>query len=146
MNKTLQLNTIEPSAEQLQALLKIKPEGPFHFVNFLAFKAQAEYPADHALASAELSGSDAYDKYGAVALAQILGRGGRLITLNTVELEVIGSSGPWHSVATMEYPNITAFLDMIADPDYKQALVHRDAGLANTIVLVTRPQINEPIG
>ena len=146
MNETLQPNTIEPSAEQLQALMEINPKGPFHFVNFLAFKDQAEYPADHALASAKLSGSDAYDKYGAVALTQILSRGGRLITLNTVELEVIGSSGPWHRVATMEYPNITAFLDMIADPDYKQALVHRDAGLQNTLILVTRPQLKEPIG
>ncbi|AMO69087.1 hypothetical protein DOK_07214 [gamma proteobacterium BDW918] len=146
MSETLHVDSIEPSAEQLKALQAIDPEGPFHFVNFLAFKDEAEYPAEHKLAKAKLSGSDAYDKYGAVALAQIIQRGGRLITLNTVELEVIGSSGPWHRVATMEYPNIAAFLDMIADPVYQQALVHRDAGLKDTIVLVTRPQLKAPIG
>jgi uncharacterized protein (DUF1330 family) len=146
MSKTLHIDSIEPSAEQLLALQAIDPQGPFHFVNFLAFKEQAEYPTEHKLASAKLNGGDAYDKYGAVALQQIIQRGGRLITLNMVELEVIGSSGPWHRVATMEYPNIAAFLDMITDPDYQQALVHRNAGLKNTIVLVTKPQLNEPIG
>ena len=146
MSKTLHIDSIEPSAKQLQALHAINPEGPFHFVNFLAFKDHAEYPAEHKLANAALSGSDAYDKYGAVALQQIIQRGGRLITLNTVELEVIGSSGPWHRVATMEYPNTAAFLEMIADPGYQKALVHRNAGLKDTIVLVTRPQLKAPIG
>lgn len=143
---TLQINPNEPGAEQLQALLEIDQEGPFHFVNLLAFKKDADYPADHALASAQLSGAEAYDKYGAVAFAQVAKRGGRLITLNYVELEVIGSSGEWDRVATMEYQNIDAFLEMVADPDYTQSLVHRAAGLEKTIVLVTRPQINEPIG
>ena len=38
----------------------------------------------------------------------------------------------------MEYPNTDAFLDMIVDPDYVAGLVHRDAGLSETMVLVTR--------
>ena len=46
----------------------------------------------------------------------------------------------------MEYRNIDAFLEMLSDPDYTQALVHCTAGLEATIVLVTRPKINEPIG
>lgn len=115
-------------------------------MNLLAFKKEAEYPAEHALASAQLSGAEAYDTYGAVAFEQVTKRGGRLITLNNVELEVIGSSGSWDRVATTEYQNIYAFLEMLSDPDYKQSLVHRTAGLEKTIVLVTRPQINEPIG
>jgi uncharacterized protein (DUF1330 family) len=146
MNKTLQLDPNEPSAGQLQALLEIKQDGPFHFVNFLAFKAQAEYPVEHTLANAQLSGCEAYDKYGTVALEQVIKRGGRLITLNTVALEVIGSTGSWDRVATMEYQNIAAFIEMISDPEYKESLVHRSAGLKNTIVLVTKPQLNEPIG
>lgn len=141
---TAQADVNEPSAKQLQSLLEIDQEGPFHFVNLLAFKKEAEYPAEHSLAGAPLSGAEAYDKYGAVAFQQVTKRGGRLITLNTVELEVIGTSGPWDRIATMEYRNIGAFLDMISDPEYKQALVHRTAGLEATVVLVTRPQIHAP--
>ena len=98
------------------------------------------------MASSQLSGAEAYDKYGAVAFEQVTKRGGRLITLNNVELQVIGSSRTWDRVATMEYQNIDAFLEMISDPDYEQSLVHRTAGLEDTIVLVTRPLIKEPIG
>ncbi|MCA9512007.1 MAG: DUF1330 domain-containing protein, partial [Myxococcales bacterium] len=52
---------------------------------------------------------------------------------------VIGGDDGWSQVAIMEYPDTEAFLDMLADPDYASALVHRDAGLARTSVLVTRP-------
>ena len=143
---TVQIDPNDPSAEQLQALSEIDKEGPFHFVNLLAFKKEAEYPAEHELASAQLSGAEAYDKYGAVAFKQVIKRGGRLITLNNVELAVIGSSETWDRVATMEYKNIDAFLEMLSDPDYRQSLVHRIAGIERTVILVTRPQINEPIG
>ena len=90
---TVQVDPNEPGVEQLQSLLALDQEGPFHFVKLLAFKKEAEYPAGHTLASAQLSGAEAYDKYGAVAFEQVARRGGRLITLNKVEMEVIGSSG-----------------------------------------------------
>ncbi|MEP1471827.1 MAG: DUF1330 domain-containing protein [Halieaceae bacterium] len=137
---------IEPSREQVENLLSGDLEGPFHFVNLLAFKQAAAYPSDHELASEQLSGSDAYDKYGEVAMAHVIKRGGRLITLNNVEKQVIGSSRAWHRVATMEYQNIKAFVDMLLDPEYQAALVHRDSGLEATEVFVTRPLITQPIG
>jgi hypothetical protein len=42
----------------------------------------------------------------------------------------------------MEYPNTDAFMDMIVDPDYRASLVHRDAGLADSVLLVTCPLID----
>jgi hypothetical protein len=38
----------------------------------------------------------------------------------------------------MQYPGIDAFIDMVRDPDYQAGLVHRDAGLAETTILVSR--------
>ena len=142
----LSSGTIDPSAEQIRNLLSGNLEGPFHFVNLIAFKEVADYPADHELASHQLSGADAYDKYGAVALSQVTKRGGRLITLNNIEKKVVGDSRGWHRIATMEYRNIDAFTDMLMDPEYQAALVHRESGLEATEVLVTRPLITEPIG
>jgi uncharacterized protein (DUF1330 family) len=136
---------IEPSEEQLRCLLSGNLEGPFHFVNLLAFKVAACYPADHELAHHQLSGVEAYDKYGAVALEQVTKRGGRLITLNNVEQQIIGSSRVWHRVATMEYKNINAFIDMCVDPEYQAMLVHREAGLEATEVFVTRPLLTAAI-
>jgi uncharacterized protein (DUF1330 family) len=136
----------DPSTDQLRALLSGNPEGPFHFVNLLAFREHAEYAADHELAGQPISGAEAYDRYGAVALAHVMKRGGRLVTLNNVEQQLIGSGGSWHRVATMEYKDVGAFIDMMIDSEYQAALVHRKAGLAATEVYVTRPLINEPIG
>jgi len=137
---------IEPTDEQLQALLALKAEGPFHFINLLRFREIADYPAEHPLAGAQVSGADAYNSYGAVALAQVTRRGGRLVTFNAVEQQLIGVSAGWHQIATMEYQTVAAFMDMVSDPDYQQALVHRDAGLEATQVIVTRPLIDAPIG
>ena len=136
----------EPSEEQLRTLLSSNLEGPLHFVNFLAFKEAADYPAGHELADAHLTGMEAYDKYGAVAFAHIVKRGGRIVAMNNVEQQLIGSSRTWHRIATVEYVNAAAFIEMIRDPDYKDALVHRDAGLEATELFVSRPLITEPLG
>lgn len=135
----------EPNAQQLRALVEGEQKGPFHFLNLLAFKDKAEYPIDHTLAAEELTGSEAYDKYGAVAFEQVVKRGGRLMTLATVEKQLIGSDKHWDRIATMEYQHIDAFIDMIVDPEYRAALPHRDAGLKATEVIVTRPVITTPV-
>ena len=88
----------DPSEEQIRNLLSGELEGPFHFVNLLAFKEVADYPPDHELGDHHLSGVEAYEKYGAVALAQVTKRGGRLVTLNNVEKQIVGSSRHWHRV------------------------------------------------
>ena len=137
---------IEPSKEQFRHLLTCNLDGPLHFINFLAFKEAAEYPAEYELADDQISGIDAYDKYGAVAFAQILKRGGRILTINNVEQQLIGSSREWHRVVTVEYKNANAFIEMLMDPEYQDALVHRDAGLEATELFVSRPLIAEPIG
>jgi len=135
--------SIEPTQEQLEELLNGEKEGPFHFVNLLRFKAIASYPSDHPLANEKISGADAYNAYGAVAHEHVVKRGGRLITLNAVKQQLIGAPQGWHQVATMEYQNVDAFIDMISDPEYQQSLVHRNAGLEATEIFVTRPLIND---
>ncbi len=130
---------IEPNGEQLAGLLELNNDGPWHFVNLLSFHAEAKYPAGHELANKGMTGQQAYDEYGKVAFQHVMQRGGELITLNNVEACVIGQTGNWTRMATMKYPNIAAFLDMIQDPDYRAALVHRDAGLKETILLASQP-------
>jgi uncharacterized protein (DUF1330 family) len=135
------LGGTNPDRDQLRALLDADRDGPLHFVNLLAFHDEARYPDGHESAALGLTGEQAYARYGEVALHHVTRRGGRLVTFNTVEQTIIGAEAGWHQVATMEYPDTAAFVDMVRDPDYTAALVHRDAGLATTLVLVTRPLI-----
>jgi uncharacterized protein (DUF1330 family) len=132
------LGGINPDEGQLRALVSAAPTGPLQFVNLLAYHDSARYPEDHELAASGLSGADAYGLYGAVALEHVTRRGGRLTLYNDVELVVIGADDRWHQIAIMEYPDADAFVDMVRDPEYTAGLVHRDAGLADTLVLVTR--------
>jgi len=133
------LGGINPDANQLRALVEANRDGPLHFLNLLCFHDQARYPEDHELAAKPLSGSEAYNQhYGPVALRHVTQRGGRLRALANVEQYLVGTGPDWHQVATMEYPTTAAFLDMVVDPDYAASLVHRDAGLAESVVLITR--------
>jgi uncharacterized protein (DUF1330 family) len=133
------LGGINPDEGQLRAFLTSDAGGPLQFVNLLSYRAQAQYPEGHELAAAGLSGADAYGRYGAVALDHVARRGGLLTVYNDVLQVIIGDTGLWDQVAVMQYPDTNAFVDMIRDPAYQAGLVHRDAGLAETAVLVTRP-------
>jgi uncharacterized protein (DUF1330 family) len=130
---------LNPSESQLRDLLSEDRDGPLQFVNLLGFHDTALYPDGHELATQNLSGEKAYANYGAVALKHVMKRGGTLVCLNTVEQTIIGPGHAWHQVAIMQYPNTAAFIDMLLDPEYSAALIHRDAGLCQTEVLVTRP-------
>ena len=134
---------LHPDQKQMQILLDMaerKVEGPFHFLNLLSFRDSALYPEGHEFAKLGLSGKEAYNShYGPVAFEHVTKRGGRLTVLADVEFCVLGQGHQWHQAATMEYQSIEAFLDMGQDPDYQASLVHRDAGLTETIVLATRP-------
>jgi uncharacterized protein (DUF1330 family) len=139
------LGGLNPDEAQLRALIEADRAGPLQFLNLLAYHRQARYPAGHERAGDGLSGAEAYARYGEVALAHVTRRGGRLTLFNDVEQVVIGSSADWDQIAVMEYPDTDAFLDMIVDPDYTAALPDRDAGLASTVVLVSRPLLSAPI-
>lgn len=128
----------QPTEAQLRNLLEADRDGPLQFLNLLRYHPEARYPEHHELANAGLTGREAYDRYGVVALQHVLQRGGTLTLYNDVEQVIIGDGDQWEQVAVMQYPNTEAFLDMIRDPDYAAALPHRDAGLAETAVLVTR--------
>jgi uncharacterized protein (DUF1330 family) len=130
---------INPDEQQLRSLLTSDEAGPLQFVNLLSYYAEARYPEGHELAGAGLSGAEAYGRYGAVALDHVVRRGGTLVLYNDVLQVLIGRTQPWDQIAIMEYPGIDAFVDMIRDPDYQAGLVHRDAGLAETAILVSRP-------
>jgi uncharacterized protein (DUF1330 family) len=130
---------VNPDEDQLRALLESGEDGPLQFVNLLSYYPEARYPEGHALAGAGLTGAEAYGRYGVVALEHVVRRGGVLTLYNDVLQVLIGQAGPWDQIAVMQYPGTDAFIDMIRDPDYQAGLVHREAGLAETAILVSRP-------
>jgi uncharacterized protein (DUF1330 family) len=132
-------NPLEPSAAQLRGLLSLDAVGPLQFLNLLAYHEIARYSPEHPCAAIGSTGAAAYARYGEVAVRHVTARGGSLVLFNHVVDQVIGAPVRWDQIAVMQYPHVDAFIDMVRDPDYRAALVHRDAGLARTEVHATRP-------
>lgn len=130
--------SIDPTADQVRRLRDHGRDGPVVMLNLLKFRETAAYPAGSD--AADCSGREAYSRYqhaftvtvGAISQAEILYDG-------PVEQVFIGMAGTpetdWDKVLIVRYPSAKHFLAMMADAGYRDALVHRYAGLARTVLL-----------
>jgi uncharacterized protein (DUF1330 family) len=134
-----EIERISPTEERLKSLIEEDRDGPLQFLNLLGFYDTARYPNGHEMAQQGHSGAAAYKLYGAVAFRHVIELGGQVTFFNEVEQALIGPDDDWDQIAIIQYPNTEAFIDMIRDPDYQAALVHRNAGLEKTVLLVSRP-------
>ena len=106
-------------------------------VNLLKFKDKAEYADGR---QTELSGAEAYAIYGTAVTKIIQSIGGRSIYAGAVTGLMLGQvEEMWDMVALVEYPNSEAFQAMVSSPEYQEAHVHRDAGLAGQLNIRTQP-------
>lgn len=133
--------TIDPTADQVRALRDSGNDGPVVMLNLLKFRDSAAYPEEAGMAPC--SGAEAYRRYqhaftvtvGGISEAEVLYDG-------PVELAFIGMAGTpetdWDKVLMVRYPTRAHFLAMMADAEYREALVHRYAGLARTVLLQCR--------
>lgn len=128
--------SIDPTADQVRALRDHGSDGPVVMLNLLKFRLLAEYQDGEPACS----GGEAYARYqhaftvtvGAVSGAEVLYDG-------PVEQVFIGMAGTaetdWDKALMVRYPTRQHFLAMMADADYREALRHRYAGLARTVLL-----------
>jgi hypothetical protein len=130
--------SIDPSRDQVRALRDQGREGPVVMLNLLKFREGANYPASEGMPP--MSGREAYAKYqhaftvtvGDISQAEVLFEG-------PCEQVFIGMAGAvetdWDAVLMVRYPSRLHFLAMMAAPAYKDALVHRYAGLERTVLI-----------
>jgi uncharacterized protein (DUF1330 family) len=129
-------NQIHPSPEQAKAFFSGEDDGPMCMVNLLKFKDKATY-ADGS--EPELSGRDAYLRYGAGIQACLAAVGGNARFTGMVTDLMLGEVDElWDMVAIAEYPSRAAMLQMIQSPEYQAITKHRDAGLAGQLNIRTK--------
>jgi uncharacterized protein (DUF1330 family) len=129
-------SAVVPTPAQLQAMVEKGPDGPIVMVNLLKYRDRAAYEADHAEAKENLSGREAYQRYGMTAFKHVSARGGSIVWMGPQALVFIG--GPEQEcddIVCVKYPSRQKFLEMVSDPDYLAATYHRDAGLERTALL-----------
>jgi uncharacterized protein (DUF1330 family) len=67
--------------------------------------------------------------------------GGRILSSGTPELVLIGPADEqWDAAFVASYPTAAAFLEMVTDPVYRQAVVHRQAAVATSRLIRCAPR------
>ena len=111
------------------------PDGPVVMLNLLKFREQANYSAGSP--HEPCSGAEAYRGYqtafmetvGDVSCAEVVWEG-------KIDRVFIGdASEDWDKCLLVRYPGRQHFLSMMANAAYREALVHRYAGLERTILM-----------
>ena len=109
-------------------------------MNLIRLREAAAYPDGHPDCGKDMSGRDAYRAYGRTT-ADIFARvGGRQVWVGKPQVMVTGpASEAWDLAFIAEYPSSDAFMEMVRDPEYRQLVAHRTAGVADSRLLRLEP-------
>lgn len=133
----------EPNWDLVSRWLHLPPEedGPFWALNLMQYREVADYGDDGAPDGATRSGKEADDAYAPLGpLAAI----GAMVALHGDVTDQRAGDPAWHRVGIVRYPTRAAFFEMQQRDDFKAQHVHKEAGMAFTIVMACQPDGAEP--
>jgi len=140
----------EPSDATLAAIGAHRGEEAFVALNLNRYRARAFYPPG--TPDSDVSGREAYLRYGAVALAAILHVGGRILWAADAEEVAIGCEHDrFDEVVAVWYPSRSAFRTLEEYPGYREAFeLHRRAAVEHAALLFFKsgaePKLSAPYG
>ena len=126
----------EPTDAQLAAIAAHRPDGPIVALNLNRYRPRAAYPPG--TPGGDVSGREAYLRYGLVALEAIRALGGRILWAADARNVAIGCEHEgWDEVVAVWYPSRAAFLALPTIPGYQEAFeVHRRAAVEHAALVV----------
>jgi uncharacterized protein (DUF1330 family) len=132
--------SIDPLREQFDAFKALPRDQPIQMLNLIRLKPLADYPAGHPDHGKGRTGLDAYRAYGRTT-AHIFARvGGKQVWVGRPEVVVTGPSDErWDLAFIAEYPGAGAFLAMVTDPEYRELVKHRQAGVEDSRLIRLAP-------
>lgn len=133
------VNEVMPTnPERIDEMMQPGPDGPIYMVNLLKFKDKAEYEDGR---ESDLTGFEAYQLYGRAVSRIIRDYGGEIqFAANVTFLSLGQVEELWDEIAIAKYPNRGALLAMSSSPEWREAAVHRTAGLAGQLNIETVAQ------
>lgn len=131
---------IDPTSESFAAFRAMDRPGPVHMLNLLQFRDRAAY--DDGTAA---TGAEAYRAYARESAPVFRRLGGRQVWIGRPELMLIGPQDKrWDLAFIAEYPSVAAFVAMLRDPDYRRAVRHRQAAVADSRLIRMEPATPGP--
>jgi len=126
---------VDPTKETFAAFRENDRAGAIHMLNLIRLRGRAAYPDGR-----EATGAEAYAAYGRESAGVFARLGGRIVWRGAFELMLIGPSEEnWDICFVAEYPSVAAFVEMIRDPLYREAVKHRQAAVAASRLIRLAP-------
>jgi uncharacterized protein (DUF1330 family) len=123
------------SGDGFRAFRENDRPGPIHMINLVRLHDRAVYDDGR-----DVSGAAAYAAYGQGAAPVLERVGGRIVWRGAMEFMLIGpAEEQWDICFIAAYPSVEAFVTMIKDPDYRAAMLHRQAAVADSRLIRTAP-------
>ncbi|MDP4651962.1 MAG: DUF1330 domain-containing protein [Haliea sp.] len=122
---------VDPTREQFDRFKSLPRDTPIMMLNLVRFKAQAVYPGGETI-----TGAEAYARYGKHSGPVFKRLGGSILWRGRPECVVIGPADEHWDIAFIAlYPNAGAFMEMVTDPEYQKAVVHRQVAVEDSRLL-----------
>ena len=126
---------IDPTKEVFAQFRENDRAGPIHMLNLVRLRDRAAYPDGRTA-----TGAQAYAAYGRESGPVFTRLGGKIVWMGGFELMVIGPSHErWDHCFIAEYPSVAAFVEMIRDPVYREAVKHRQAAVEDSRLIRLKP-------
>lgn len=131
---------IDPERAQFDMFKDLPRDTPIHMLNLVRFREVAAYSAGHPQAAENLTGADAYRHYAQESGPVFQRVGGSLVWRGRMDAMLIGPADEhWDAIFVAAYPGSAAFMEMVTDPVYRQAVVHRQAAVATSRLIRCDP-------
>lgn len=127
---------VNPTRETFAAFRNHPRHGPVHMLNLVQFRERAAYDDGR-----EATGAEAYAEYSRLSAPIFAALGGRIVWRGRPEVMLIGpqEAERWDIAFIAEYPSVAAFVEMIRNPDYQKAALHRTAAVADSRLIRMEP-------
>ena len=124
---------VDPEREQFDAFKALPRDEPVAMLNLLRFREKAAYEDGR-----DATGAEAYAAYGRESAPVFRRVGGEILWRGRPDVMLIGPADKqWDLVFIARYPTAAAFLEMVTDPAYREAVKHRQAAVLDSRLIRT---------
>jgi len=135
-------NALGPTEAQIKEMQAPGLDQPICLINMLKYREVAVYPDGR---ETSLTGKETYDIYAKAVEKMLPAFGGRIVFVGAVTYLRMGRVADlWDEVAIVMYPSRSQMLKMTMSDAWKEASVHRLAGLEGQLNIETIRSIAFP--
>ena len=129
------MSHIDPTKETFAAFRGQDRPGPIDMLNLVRLRERAAYTDGRAA-----TGAEAYAAYGRDSGPVFQRLGGEIVWRGSFEFMLIGPAAErWDHCFIARYPSVAAFVEMIRDPVYREAVKHRQAAVEDSRLIRMKP-------